>query len=64
MATDPVPDPIDEEIRQVLADPDVQASLETYRSRRDRGEGPAESNDEDARRIVGLPPSATSEEQP
>jgi hypothetical protein len=53
MATNPV-DPIDEEIRRALADPNVRASLERARERAARGEHPTGSNDHLARRIVGL----------
>lgn len=50
-----VPDPIDDEIRRVLADPDVQARLAQWRDRKRRGDFPHRSHNE-ARAILGLPP--------
>jgi hypothetical protein len=56
VATDPVPDPIDEEIRRLLDDADLRASLQDFEVRGDRGELDPEGSDDEARRIVGLPP--------
>ena len=55
VATNPV-DPIEQELERVLADPSVRASLAAYRARRERDQLTHEQNDDDARRIVGLPP--------
>lgn len=59
MATNPV-DPVDEEIERLLSDPEMVARLEEYERQRDSGDLDLKTND-DARRIVGLPPRADEE---
>jgi hypothetical protein len=54
MATDPI-DPVEEEVRRVLADPTVQSRLDAFEERVDRGELRGIPHNE-ARRVVGLPP--------
>jgi hypothetical protein len=58
MATDPLEpvDPIDAEMAAVLADPDIQASLDEIEAAVARGELGFVSNDE-VREMLGLPPS-------
>lgn len=53
---DEVEDPIHEEVRRVLADPDVRAALDAWEDRVRRGDFPAPVSHNEARRIVGLPP--------
>ncbi len=61
MATNPIDprdeDPIEEEMRLVLADPDVQASLDELEAAEARGEPDDDVSNEDVRRMLGLPPS-------
>ena len=51
----PAPDPIDQDIERLLADPEIRASLEESEARATRGETIRHSDNE-ARKIVGLPP--------
>ncbi|MFZ0218153.1 MAG: hypothetical protein WAM30_19635 [Candidatus Dormiibacterota bacterium] len=53
---DEVEDPIHDEVRRVMADPNVRAYLAEWKERKRRGEflPPVSSNE--ARRVVGLPP--------
>jgi len=61
MASNPIDprdeDPIEEEMRLVLADPDVQASLDELEAAEARGEPNDDVSNEDVRRMLGLPPS-------
>jgi hypothetical protein len=58
MATDPVDeDPIDEEMRLVLEDPEVQASLDEFEAAEARGDPEDQVPNEEVRRLLGLPPS-------
>ncbi len=61
MASNPIDprdeDPIEEEMRLVLADPDVQASLDELEAAEARGEPDDDVSNEDVRRMLGLPPS-------
>ena len=55
--SDPTPDPIDEDIALVLADPHWRARLDESAARAARGETTAQpGSHNEARRIVGLPP--------
>ena len=49
------PDPFDKVVDEMLRDPVLLAELDEQHARIDRGEATLHSNDE-ARRIVGLPP--------
>jgi hypothetical protein len=55
MAVAPVPDPIEDEIAALLAEPDFAARLAERRRRRARGEAEPAGTTAEARRIVGLP---------
>jgi hypothetical protein len=61
VATNPVDpadeDPIVEEMRQILADPEVQVSLDEFEAAEARGEPDDDASNEDVRRMLGLPPS-------
>jgi hypothetical protein len=50
-------DPIDEEMRLVLADPDIQASLDEFEAAEERGEPDDDVSNDEVRRMLGLPPS-------
>jgi hypothetical protein len=54
-----VPDPVDEELARLLADPEIRRSLEDSTARFARGETRLIDHAE-ARRIVGLPPLEVS----
>ena len=49
-------DPVDDDLAQVLRDPDVRESLEEFERRRREGELEEGISHNEARRIVGLPP--------
>jgi hypothetical protein len=53
MATNPqIPDPVDEELRRLLADPEIAADLDAYVARKERGElGPGVPHGEVGRRL-------------
>lgn len=56
MAANPEPvDPVEEELRRVLANPDVQLRLDAFERRLVTGELRGRPHN-DARRAVGLPP--------
>jgi hypothetical protein len=56
MATNPVPDPIEEEAESAFADPVTRQRIERFNARLRRGELPRGRSHNEARRIVGLPP--------
>ena len=59
MATDPLqPDPIDEEVARVLADPELRARLEDFEERFRRGELKTIPHAEVRRRLGLDPPEA------
>lgn len=51
-----IEDPIHEEVRRVMADPRVRARLDAWEDRKRRGEFRPRVSNNEARRIVGLPP--------
>jgi hypothetical protein len=55
--TEPTPDPVDEDVERILADPDVLASLDEFDRDLERGDLKVVSDDE-ARRAVGVPPAS------
>ncbi len=50
-------DPIEEDMRWVLADPDVAASLDEFEEAEARGDHEDDVSNDDVRRMLGLPPS-------
>jgi hypothetical protein len=54
---DPTPDPVDEDVERILADPDILASLEEFDRDLERGDLKVVADDE-ARRAVGVPPAS------
>ncbi len=50
-------DPIEEDMRWVLADPDIAASLDEFEEAEARGDQEDDVSNDDVRRMLGLPPS-------
>lgn len=56
-ATHPEPaDPVDEELAELLRDPEVRRRLEEFERRRDERQLEKGASHNEARRVVGLPP--------
>ncbi len=55
-------DPIEEEMRRVLADPDVAASLDEFEAAEARGDQEDDVSNDEVRRMLGLPPSRFANE--